>query len=75
MQLSYKAITTTGKKITGVIEARDASEAAKFLKTQNFIPTIIKPVKSQDILSYLPFIKKISTKDLMIVDREVLLLV
>lgn len=70
MQLSYKAVTAQGKKMSGVIEARNASEAAKFLRAQNFIPTIITPIKKQDLLSLLPFIKKISSKDLVFFTRQ-----
>ena len=60
MQLSYRAANTKGEIVKGIIEARSASEAAKFLRTKDLVPTIIVPFKQQDLLSFIPFVKKSS---------------
>jgi len=38
MRLYYKAVTSKGKTIDGLIEARDSSEAAAYLRSKELLP-------------------------------------
>ena len=48
MKLYYKAVTNKGESIDGLIDARDPSEAAAFLRSKGLTPIkIIKREKSK----------------------------
>ena len=56
MKLYYKAVTNKGESIDGLIDARDPSEAAAFLRSKGLTPIkIIKREKSR-LENILPFL-------------------
>ncbi len=70
MRLSYKAVGKDGKAVTGLIEAKDISEAAVYLRIRELTPiTIIKKEKSK-LLAELPFLQKSKTADLIFFTRQ-----
>lgn len=68
MKLNYKAVTKTGGIVRGVIEAKDIKEAARYLRSRNFLPISISPI-SETLLS-LPFFYKTKTGDLIFFTRQ-----
>ena len=56
MKLYYKAITSKGEPIDGLIEARDPSEAAVYLRSKELVP--IKIIKKEDskLENLIPFL-------------------
>ncbi len=43
MKLNYKAVSSDGKSLRGIIEAKDVEEAAKYLRSKKLIPVHITP--------------------------------
>ncbi|MEX2012983.1 MAG: type II secretion system F family protein [Candidatus Levyibacteriota bacterium] len=70
MRLSYKAIGKDGKSVTGLVEAKDISEAATYLRTRELTPITIKKKESRDLLERLPFLKKSKSADLVFFTRQ-----
>ncbi len=56
MKLFYKAVTVKGEYMEGIIEARDPSEAAAYLRTRELIPIKIIRRKKSKFEEMLPFI-------------------
>lgn len=71
MKLYYKAVTNKGKSIDGLIEARDPSEAAAYLRSKDLLPVkIIKKEKSK-IENLIPFFgDKIKSSEVVSFTRE-----
>ncbi len=70
MKLDYKAVTRDGKIVKGIIEAKDISEAASFLRSKELLPTRIHQKKDQSLSFYFSFLKKSSGKDLLFFTRQ-----
>lgn len=70
MKLRYKATTTDGKIVQGVMEANDANEAAKFLREKDLFPITIKNKDEDLVKKFLPFINKISSSDIILFTRQ-----
>lgn len=58
MKLYYKAISKEGKKINGVLEAKDKNDAAVYLRSKGYSPISIDTKSGLDIAQFLPFLKK-----------------
>ena len=71
MKLYYKAVTNKGESIDGLIDARDPSEAAAFLRSKGLTPIkIIKREKSR-LENILPFLgNKIKASDVVTFTRQ-----
>lgn len=71
MKLYYKAVTSKGESIDGLIEARDPNEAAAYLRSKELIPIkIIKKEKSK-LEELLPFVgSKVKSSDVVNFTRQ-----
>lgn len=70
MRLSYKAIGKDGKPVTGLVEAKDISEAATYLRTRELTPITIRKKENSKLLEGLPFLKKSKSADLVFFTRQ-----
>ncbi|CAN5182295.1 type II secretion system F family protein [soil metagenome] len=70
MKLNYKAAKQDGKIVTGLIEAKDAKEAAIYLRSQQLFPIAVSSEDAKTIQDYLPFHKKFGFKDLVFFTRQ-----
>ena len=70
MRLRYKAVSQEGKRIRGIVEAKEAKDAAYYLRQRNLIPIQITKEKEVQILRKLPFFKKVGQKDLVLFTRQ-----
>ncbi|KKR15703.1 MAG: hypothetical protein UT46_C0015G0010 [Candidatus Levybacteria bacterium GW2011_GWA1_39_34] len=68
MKLTYKAVTKDGKTVRGVIDAKDVNEAAAYLRGRQLIPVQIS--QSERLAQYLPFKKKVKSKDVVLFTRQ-----
>jgi len=68
MKLTYKAVTRDGKTQRGIIDAKDINEAATYLRGKELLPI---QIEAQDKFSkYLPFRKKVKSKDVALFTRQ-----
>jgi len=70
MRLYYRAVTQDGKTIRGLIDAKDVSEAANYLRKHQFIPIQIIPENKMGILRFFPFFKKVKSTDIIFFTRQ-----
>src|SRR3989344_5404503 len=70
MRLRYKAISRDNKIIRGLVDAKDISEAASYLRSKNLVPITITQEAKNSILNNLPFLGKIKGSDLIIFTRQ-----
>ncbi|HSW88346.1 MAG TPA: type II secretion system F family protein [Candidatus Saccharimonadales bacterium] len=70
MKLTYKAATKSGKILQGILDAKDTKEAAYFLRKKDLTPIHIKAQSTQTLESFLPFLKKHTSKDLILFTRQ-----
>jgi len=70
MKLYYQAVTRNGKKLEGFIDAKDASDAARYLQKHNLIPIKIVLPSQLGVKRFLGFLNKTSTKDLIFFTRQ-----
>jgi len=71
MKLYYRAVTGKGEPIDGLIEARDPSEAAAYLRSKELLPIeIIKEEKSK-FKDLIPFLgDRIKTSEIVSMTRQ-----
>jgi type IV pilus assembly protein PilC len=71
MKLYYNAVTSKGKPIDGFLEARDASEAATYLRSKDLLPIkIIKSEKSK-LENLIPFlVERVRSSDVVNLTRQ-----
>lgn len=69
MKLSYRAVTKDGKTVRGIIEAKDVSEAAVYLRRREFVPIEIAS-KDKDFLKLIPFFNRTGTADIVFFTRQ-----
>ncbi|MEX2007391.1 MAG: type II secretion system F family protein [Candidatus Levyibacteriota bacterium] len=70
MRLSYRAVGKEGKQVTGLVEAKDISEAATYLRTRELLPITITKKEKSKLLEAIPFLKRSKTKDLVFFTRQ-----
>jgi len=70
MKFRYKAISQDGKRVRGFIEASEKKDAINYLHQKNLIPLDIKEDKDLEFLKKLPFVGKVSSKDLVVFTRQ-----
>lgn len=71
MKLYYKAITNKGVPISGVIDAKNPSEAATYLRNKEVIPIKIIKRGNNSLSSFLPFIgNKVKSGDIVNFTRQ-----
>ena len=68
MKLTYKAVTKDGKTVRGLIEAKDINEAAIYLRGKELLPIQIE--QEDKFSKYLPFRKKVKSKDVVLFTRQ-----
>src|SRR5688500_16932910 len=68
MKLTYKAIGKDGKTQRGVVDAKDVNEAANYLRSKELLPIQIE--EQDKFAKYLPFRKKVKTKDVVLFTRQ-----
>ena len=71
MRYRYKAVTSDGKKVRGIAEAKQERDAASYLRQRGLIPIDISKEGEFEIFKTLPFVGKIKSKDLIIFTRQV----
>lgn len=69
MRLRYKAATKDGKVTQGLLEAKDITSAASYLRSKELLPISILEVENQ-LTSYIPFLNRVKTQDLIIFTRQ-----
>lgn len=62
MKLVYRAVDTKGKVVNGLVEARDTTEAANFLRQQKLLPVKIEEPKTNSFLNGLLHRKSASSE-------------
>lgn len=70
MKLRYKATTSQGKIIRGLMDANDVEEAANYLRGKELIPIDISKQTDDILEKVLPFLNKIGDKDLILFTRQ-----
>lgn len=71
MLFKYKAITSTGENIEGNIESGSLEVAINTLQKKGLILSEVNPVEENVGMSInLPFIKKVSNKDVVVLSRQ-----
>ena len=70
MRFRYKAISQDGKKIRGIVEAKETKDAAYYLHQRDLIPIDISKDKEFDIVSKLPGLKRVKSKDVVLFTRQ-----
>lgn len=70
MRLRYKAVTKEGKRIEGIIDAKDITEAAVFLRSRAFMPLAIHKQTTQSFRDYLPVFKKTTSGNILLFTRQ-----
>lgn len=74
MKLSYKAIGKDGKKIQGIIEAKDVKEASIFLRKKELVPISVRP-KGKTMGGAFSFFQKINPSDVVFFTRQLSLMI
>jgi type IV pilus assembly protein PilC len=69
MRLRYKAITKEGKVAQGLLDAKDISETAGYLRARGLIPINITRIDNQ-FWTNLPFFNGVKNTDLVIFTRQ-----
>lgn len=71
MKLYYKAVTNKGEPIDGLIEARDPSEAAAYLRSKELTPIKIVKKGKNKLENMIPFLgDKINPKEVVTLTRQ-----
>lgn len=71
MKLYYKAVTNKGESIDGLIEARDASEAAVYLRSKELFPIKIVKKEKSKFENLIPFLgEKIKSSEVVSLTRQ-----
>lgn len=68
MRLTYKAVTKEGEVVQGLIEAKNINDAARHLRSRDFMPINITS-KETDLLRFLPF-NRFSGSNLIFFTRQ-----
>lgn len=71
MKLYYKAVTNKGESIDGLIEARDVSEAAAYLRSKELFPIKIVKKEKSKFENLIPFLgEKIKSSEVVSLTRQ-----
>src|SRR3989344_5158467 len=71
MKLYYKAVTSKGESIEGLIEARDPNEAAAYLRSKELLPIKIVKKEKSKFENLIPFVgDKIKSSEIVNLTRE-----
>jgi type II secretory pathway component PulF len=71
MKLYYKAVTGKGESIDGLIDARDKSEAAAYLRSKGLVPIQIVNKEKSKLGNLIPFFgEKVKSSDLVNLTRQ-----
>lgn len=70
MKFSYKAVARNGKAVQGVVEAKEASEVADYLRSHEFFPVKINVKTENDIFRHIPFLYRSASSDLVLFTRQ-----
>lgn len=71
MKLYYKAVNNKGESVDGLIEARDPSEAAAYLRSKELLPIKIVRKEKNKIISLIPFIgERVRSGDIVNFTRQ-----
>jgi type II secretory pathway component PulF len=70
MKLYYTAVTHQGKRVSGIIEAKNTSEVAAYLRKHEFYPIKIGISQAKPLLSFTDRFQKVSFKDLVFFTRQ-----
>ena len=71
MKLYYRAVTNKGESIDGLIEARDASEAAAYLRSKDLLPIKIVNKEESKLLNWMPLLgDKIKSSEVVSLTRQ-----
>ena len=71
MKLYYKAIGKDGKFVQGIIEAKDPSQAAGYLRSKEFVPVRISKQEKNKFLESIRIIgHRASSRDILIFTRQ-----
>jgi type IV pilus assembly protein PilC len=71
MILLYKAAKQDGKIVKGLLEAKNISEAATYLRTHQLVPITIVEHKDNPLIQLLAFGSRINSTDLVFFTRQV----
>ncbi len=70
MNFTYKALSQSGEKQEGLIDAVTMDVAISSLQKRGLILSSIKPQSSGSFVENIPFLNRIKTKDIVIVSRQ-----
>ncbi len=70
MKFWYKAATQDGRTIQGVVDAKQASEVASYLRAREFFPINITVKKDADVFRLIPFLNRVGKPDIVLFTRQ-----
>lgn len=70
MKFTYKAVTTDGKIIRGIVEAKEVKEAAVYLRNRGFLPIKIRSEKEKPFAKYFAFLTRVKSSDIVFFTRQ-----
>lgn len=71
MKFYYKAVTKESKVIEGLVDAKDEKEAAKYLRSKDFLPIKIFRKGQDSLVENFPLIgKKVSSHEIVLFTRQ-----
>jgi len=70
MKLRYKAVSIQGKTAIGVIDAKDITEAASYLRNKKMTPILIVPEHKGGLIHLIPFFGKTKSTDVVYFTRQ-----
>ncbi len=71
MKLHYKAVTNKGESIEGLIDARDPSEAAAYLRSKELLPIKIIKREKNKFVDLIPFLgERIKSSEIVSLTRQ-----
>lgn len=70
MKFNYRAVTSNGKIVQGVTEAKEQGDVASYLRSHDFIPISINKQPSISSFDFFPFLNKIKSSDIVFFTRQ-----
>ena len=70
MRLRYKAVTTEGKMLSGLIDAKEVIDAANYLRSKELLPIKIEKVSTSPVSQFISSFNKVKSQDIILFTRQ-----
>src|SRR3990167_3221145 len=71
MRLRYNAVSQEGKRVRGIVEAKESKDAAYYLRQRNLVPVQIAKEKEIDFFKKIPGLGRVKSKDVVLFTRQI----